>query len=570
MKFETFFKFLYIPLAIITAVVLVTVPLSFIIVGFVWAPLFISFVCAHYLLHQKNDLAKFSAPKFIKVLMWLAIVLLGLVWVFIGLIFWDLHTTGPASDGGSAAWGLLGAPFIAIPGVLATIAFFFFKTAVLADLRKEQQMQTAGPNVIVTNVSAFSYVQTTRHAFLLLILVGSLVYALEHFEYTNIFGPEKLYTIQSPEFNQNGSIFYIQAQSHPPESSRPYSVNMRASSGRLDKVVGSVHNWIPSVMLYHEGNLYSLFDKEKIDGVLVKDLNQPKNVGGKWVYDGKNNETFSGDIVVVDGEVYVFEFISPTCRIGVYDNCFGDLYPANYTIKNDWYNSRVINNVSYAEFESDSRQSHQFLLIQNGKLVPGNSSLFDQVSRDYEILPIVTDSGIRLEDLISVQTSPLVSSNESPVTESQKSSTPSEMSRWNMSRVNELGINFSHPADWSLSIVTSREFENGARIRQMRVYPEGIDQTAVLFFVTDKPIEKVRDIELMKSNTDESTFIETTVNGLPALQRIDNFSANECTKTVTFIEKDQQVYGSEIVECPTHSPGYDQIRIDIANSLSVI
>jgi len=50
--------------------------------------------------------------------------------------------------------------------------------------------------------------------------------------------------------------------------------------------------------------------------------------------------------------------------------------------------------VNYEEFESNTRQLFQYLMIQDGALVPGNSPLFNEVNKDFKIVPIAIDSGV--------------------------------------------------------------------------------------------------------------------------------------------------------------------------------
>jgi hypothetical protein len=141
---------------------------------------------------------------------------------------------------------------------------------------------------------------------------------------------------------------------------------------------------------------------------------------------------------------------------------------------------------------------------------------------------------------------------------------------WTSTSHKTFGIQFSHPNDWNVSEVNERTSVNGSLVEMIRVYPEGMDPTIVYFITTQEPLTRARNIALTKSNITESKFNEITLNGHSATQRTDFFTNNDCTQTVTVIEDDNTIYGSEIVECPTHQDRHDQIRIDIADSLEIL
>jgi len=133
----------------------------------------------------------------------------------------------------------------------------------------------------------------------------------------------------------------------------------------------------------------------------------------------------------------------------------------------------------------------------------------------------------------------------------------------------ELGLGFDHPEDWLVSDMVEKKFE-GKDVKMVRVYPEGIDPTAVWFFnIEGVPVQSF-DFQAIPSGAESSFFKTKTLNGRKATERIYDFTHNDCTKTVTFIEHDGSTYGSEVVACPTHPAGYDQERVDIAESLKII
>jgi len=143
---------------------------------------------------------------------------------------------------------------------------------------------------------------------------------------------------------------------------------------------------------------------------------------------------------------------------------------------------------------------------------------------------------------------------------------------WVTSVNDDLGIKFKHPGDWKISETIERTTANGISVTLIRVYSDEIDQTAVYFFKAQGQLSQVEssEIEIIKSDTTKFNVFSSYLNGNQVLKRTDVFKNNECTKTVSLIDKNGFTYGSEIVACPTHPERYDQVRIHIANSLEFL
>lgn len=142
---------------------------------------------------------------------------------------------------------------------------------------------------------------------------------------------------------------------------------------------------------------------------------------------------------------------------------------------------------------------------------------------------------------------------------------------WKVETSGQLGISFEKPNDASVSKVTERKTTDGTTIKEIIITPVGTDSTRVHFFSTNTSIDKVKNIQIYGSaNVRNSEFTNINLGGYSGIKRIDHNSYNECTNELMVINKNGTIYGYNIVQCPTHPEGYDQIRKDIANSLKFL
>lgn len=142
---------------------------------------------------------------------------------------------------------------------------------------------------------------------------------------------------------------------------------------------------------------------------------------------------------------------------------------------------------------------------------------------------------------------------------------------WVTTTNQQLDISFEHPSDATVSPVVKRETADGTTISELIVTPAGGDVTRVHFFSTDATLDQARDIQIYGSTSiGSSEFVDVTIDGAPATRRIDHYLNNDCTNELTVVEKSGTVYGFHVVQCPTHSESYDQLIIDIINSLRLL
>lgn len=142
---------------------------------------------------------------------------------------------------------------------------------------------------------------------------------------------------------------------------------------------------------------------------------------------------------------------------------------------------------------------------------------------------------------------------------------------WKKSSNQQLGIEFKCPVSAKISTVERRGTVDGTTINELVITPEGADPTKVHFFTTSAPIEKAKNIQIYGfGNFEKSEFTEILINGYKGVRRVDHYSYNDCINEFTVFEKENIVYGSQIIQCPTHPEGYDQLRKDIANSLELL
>ncbi len=148
--------------------------------------------------------------------------------------------------------------------------------------------------------------------------------------------------------------------------------------------------------------------------------------------------------------------------------------------------------------------------------------------------------------------------------------TPAGIPGWKTHTDQQLAIRFEYPPDAIVSPVAQRQTADGAAIDELIVTPSGMDPTRVHFFSTAAPLDKAKNIQIYPSEIKSSEFSDVAIDGYVGIRRIDHYSANECTNELTVVGKGGSVYGFHITQCPTHTPGYDQLRRDIANSLELL
>ncbi len=142
---------------------------------------------------------------------------------------------------------------------------------------------------------------------------------------------------------------------------------------------------------------------------------------------------------------------------------------------------------------------------------------------------------------------------------------------WTTTTNEQLGIRFALPADASVSSVNQKQTSDGTIINELIVRPSGIDPTSVHFFTTSATLDQAKNIKIYGSTSIKSSeFVNTTIDGYSAIRRIDHYLNNDCTNELTFVDKNDLIYGYHIVQCPSHPQGYDQLRKDIVNSLEIL
>lgn len=143
-------------------------------------------------------------------------------------------------------------------------------------------------------------------------------------------------------------------------------------------------------------------------------------------------------------------------------------------------------------------------------------------------------------------------------------------SDWTAVDNHELNIRFSHPDDWVVSAVTSRQTADGIEINELTVYPEITDPTRVHFFTTNTKVTPDTPLYIYRPQTEQYDLQSITLNGMSGWRRTEKYLNNNCQNELTIFEQGNTTYGSHIIKCPTHPTGYDQLREQVANSLEVI
>lgn len=173
-------------------------------------------------------------------------------------------------------------------------------------------------------------------------------------------------------------------------------------------------------------------------------------------------------------------------------------------------------------------------------------------------------------------TPPIVTSqkNSQEATGSNESNTNETVTSkpdWTSATNQQLGIRFEYPVDASVSSVSQRETSDGTTINELTVTPASTDPTRVHFFTTSASLDQAKDIQIYEfTKVKNSEFTSATIDGRSGTRRIDHYLNNDCTNELTVAEKNGVVYGFHIVQCPTHSQEYDQLRKDIADSLELL
>jgi len=158
-----------------------------------------------------------------------------------------------------------------------------------------------------------------------------------------------------------------------------------------------------------------------------------------------------------------------------------------------------------------------------------------------------------------------IQSNGTPTSE-----TPVNKPGWITTTNQQLGIRFDHPADASVSSIEQRQTTDGTTINEVIVTPKGMDPTRVHFFSTNASLDQSKNVQIYEfTKIKSSEFTNATIDGRAATRRIDHYLYNDCTNELTVVEESGVVYGSHVVQCPTHSEDYDQLRRDIANSFKL-
>lgn len=141
---------------------------------------------------------------------------------------------------------------------------------------------------------------------------------------------------------------------------------------------------------------------------------------------------------------------------------------------------------------------------------------------------------------------------------------------WIITSSTSLNIGFSYPSDAIVSAPIQRETTDGTNINELVITPAGRDPTEVHFFSSYESFDTVKNIQIYgETNIKYSEFQDITIDGYPGLRRVDYYLYNDCSNETTIVEKKSVVYGSAIVQCPTHPQGYDKLRRDIVDSLSL-
>ena len=142
---------------------------------------------------------------------------------------------------------------------------------------------------------------------------------------------------------------------------------------------------------------------------------------------------------------------------------------------------------------------------------------------------------------------------------------------WITTANQQLGIRFEYPVDASVSSAGQRETSDGTTINELTVTPTGMDPTRVHFFTTSASFDQAKNIQIYGfKKVKNSEFTNATIDGRAGTRRIDRYINNDCTNELTITEKNGVVYGFHVVQCPTHSQGYDQTRKGIADSLELL
>lgn len=218
--------------------------------------------------------------------------------------------------------------------------------------------------------------------------------------------------------------------------------------------------------------------------------------------------------------------------------------------------------------EKNIQQKKYFIVI--GNVVDKNLKKFNLEKRNGDTLTV------RLNDIMYWKPHYFPLAGVGPLTAQVievdgKALNPISKTGWITTTNQQLGIRFEHPADASVSSEAQRQTTDGTTISELTVTPAGMDPTRVHFFSTNTSLDQAKNIQIYGfTNVKNSEFTNATIDGRAGTRRIDHYLNNDCTNELTVVEKNEVIYGFHVVQCPTHSEGYDQLRKDIASSLKLL
>lgn len=141
---------------------------------------------------------------------------------------------------------------------------------------------------------------------------------------------------------------------------------------------------------------------------------------------------------------------------------------------------------------------------------------------------------------------------------------------WSEEESTFLGMSFKYPKNSTISSPIQRETSDGININELIITPAGEDATRVHFFLSYESND-MKNIKIVDNTSIKKTeYLDIIINGYSGVRRVDYFKNNSCTSETTTINKNGMTYGFAIQLCPSHAPGYDQIRKDIVNSMNFL
>lgn len=153
--------------------------------------------------------------------------------------------------------------------------------------------------------------------------------------------------------------------------------------------------------------------------------------------------------------------------------------------------------------------------------------------------------------------------------------TPPSSTGWSTYSNSNLGFSFKYPSNWVLEGPDTGFNPDSLARTEVRVFPNVTDAAKSHIFVTDpgSNLDIVRNAQLYNAdNIDHSKTKseDVTINGMWGIQRTQYFKNNDCTQILrAFKGDDGRVYGTHIVQCPTHEGNLDNQMLRVINSLSI-